>query len=96
MSRKTRAIYRRAANLMYFFRDFSHALRRARKAVEEEKSGVAAFEKKRLRFRQVEGGDGGLFHRRIKSRYHRVTQIDLWYRAITERDQPSGGKWLRN
>ena len=96
MSRKTRAIYRRAADLMYFFRDFAHALWRAGETVEKEKSGVAAFEKKRLRFGQVEGGDRGLFHRRIRSRYRCVTQIDLWYRAITERDQPSGGKWLRN
>ena len=92
MSRKTRAIYRRTADLMYCFRDFAHALRRARKAVEKEKSSVAAFKKKRQRLGQVEGGDRGLFHGRIRSRYRRVTQIDLWYRAITERDQPSGGK----
>jgi len=50
---------------MYFFCDFAHALRRARKAVEKEKTGVAAFKKKRLRLGQVEGGDRGLFHRRI-------------------------------
>ena len=65
MSRKTRAIYRSAADFMYFLRDLAHALRRASEAVEKEIPGVAAFEKKRLRLGQVKGGDRGLFHRRI-------------------------------
>ena len=92
MTRQQRAIYGGTARRVNLMSDLSYALRRAGEPMEEEETGIAPFEKKRLRFWQIEGGNRCLFHRRIKSRYGAETQIDLRYRAITERDQFKGGK----
>lgn len=92
MTRQQRAIYGGTARCVNLMSDLSYALRSAREPMEEEETGIAPFKKERLRFRLVEGCNRCLFHSRIKSRYGAAKQIDLRYRAITERDQPKGGK----
>ena len=72
------------------FRAAAETLNIAQPAI--SKADIAALKEKRLRLGQVEWGNRHLFHAAIKSRYGAVTQIDSRYRAITESDQPSGGK----
>ncbi len=89
MADQQRAMHSSTAQRMYVMRDFAYALGGARKAVKKEKADIAAFEKEGLRLGQIEGINRGLFHICIQSRYHRAKQIDLRYRPIAGRDQPS-------